>query len=63
MVAIDHSSTSFSGNVKVAETGYETLEFLSFCNQKRMQPPSLKATVQTFLVKNGKMKLSGESIF
>ena len=36
VVAIDHSSTSFSGNVKVAETGYEMLEFLSFCNQERM---------------------------
>ena len=36
MVAIDHSTTSFSENVEVAETGYEMLEFLSFCNQERM---------------------------
>ena len=27
------------------------------------EPPSLKVTVLTFLVTNGKMKLSGESIF
>ena len=28
-----------------------------------VQPPSLKVTVLTFQVKNGKMKLYGESIF
>ena len=39
------------------------LEVLSFCNKGRVQAPSLKVTVLTFLVKNGKMKLSGESIF
>ena len=48
---------------KLAETSYEMLEVLSFCDQERMQPPSLKITVRTFLVKNGKMKLPGESIF
>ena len=58
-----HSTTSFSENVEVAETGYEMLEVLSFCDQERVQPSSLKVTVLTFLVKNGKMKLSGESIF
>ena len=49
-----HSTTSFSENVEVAETRYQMLEVL---------PPSLKVTVLTFLVKNGKMKLSWESIF
>ena len=39
------------------------LEGLSFCDRERVQPPSLKVTVLTFLVKNGKMKLSGESVF
>ena len=58
-----HSTTSFSENVEVAETSYQMLEVLSFCHQERVQPPSLKVTVLTFLVKNGKMKLSGESIF
>ena len=57
------STTSFSENVEVAETRYQRLEVLSFCHQERVQPPSLKVTVLTFLVKNGKMKLSGESIF
>ena len=47
----------------MAETSYQMLEVLSFCDQERVQPPSLKVTVLTFLVKNGKMKLSGESIF
>ena len=48
---------------EVAETSYQMLEVLSFCDQERVQPPSLKLTVLTFLVKKGKMKLSGESIF
>ena len=33
------------------------LEVFSFCNQERPQPPLLKITVLTFLVKNSKMKL------
>ena len=57
------STTSFSENVEVAETSYKMLKVLSFCDQERVQPPSLKVTVLTFLVKNGKMKPSGESIF
>ena len=48
---------SFSENVKVAKTSYQMLEVLSFCD------PSLKVTVLMLLVKNGKMKLSGESLF
>ena len=58
-----HSTTSFSEKVVVAETSYQMLEVLSFCDQLRVQPPSLKVTVLTLLVKNGKMKLSGKSIF
>ena len=47
----------------MAETSYQMLEVLSFCDQERVQPPSLKVTVLNVLVKNGSMKLSGESIF
>ena len=35
----------------------------SFFDQERVQPPSLKVTVLTFLVKHGKMKLSGSLYF
>ena len=56
-----HSTMSFSENVVVAETSCQMLQVLSFCDQERVQPPSLKVTVLTFVVKNGKMKLSGES--
>ena len=56
-----HSTTSFSENVEVAETSYQMLEVLSFCHQERVQPPSLKVTVLTFLVKNGKMSLYFEN--
>ena len=58
-----HSTTSFTKNVQVAETSYQMLVVLSFCDRKRVWPPSLKVTVLTLLVKNGKMKLSGESVF
>ena len=58
-----HSTTSFSENVEKAETSYQKLKVLSFCNRESAYPPSLKITVLSFLVKNGKMKLSGESIF
>ena len=54
---------SFSENVEVAERSYQILEALPFCDRERVQPPSLKVTVLTFLVKNGKMKLSRESKF
>ena len=56
-------TTSFSENVEVAETRYQMLEVLSFCDREGAKPPSLKITVLTFQIKNGKMKLSGESIF
>ena len=58
-----HCTTSFSENVEVAETSYQMLDVLSFCDQERVEPPSLKVTVLTFLVKNGKIKLFSESIF
>ena len=54
---------SFSENVEVTETSYQMSDVLSFCDQEKVQPPSLKVTVLTFLVKNGKRKLSGKSIF
>ena len=54
---------SFTENVEVGKTSYQKLEVLSFWGRERVQPPSLKVTVLTFLVKNGKLKLSGESIF
>ena len=47
----------------MGKTSYQKLEVLSFWDRERAQPPSLKVTVLTFLVKNGKLKLSGESIF
>ena len=43
----------------MAETSYELLEVLSFCNREKVKPPSLKVTVLTCPVKKGKMKLSG----
>ena len=58
-----HSTTSFRKNVVVAGTSYQMLEVLPFCDWERVYPPSLKVTVLNFLVKNGKMKVSGESIF
>ena len=47
-----HSTTSFSENVVVAETSYQMLEALSFCDRERVLPSSIKMTVLTFLVKN-----------
>ena len=46
-----HSTTSFSENVVVAETSYQMLDVLAFCNRERAQPPSITITVLTFLVK------------
>ena len=34
----------------MAETSYQMLEMLSFCDQERAYPPSIKITVITFLV-------------
>ena len=47
----------------MTETRYQMLEVLSVYDRESAQPPSLKITALTFLVKNGKMKLSGKSIF
>ena len=58
-----HSTTSFSESVVVAETSYQMLEVLPFCNRERSQPPSITKTVLTFLVKKSTMKLSGVYIF
>ena len=58
-----HPTTSFRENVELAATRYQMLEVLSFCDQERVEPPSLKVTMLTLLVKNGKMKLSGETTF
>ena len=54
---------SFRANVMVAKTSYQMLEVLSFCDRESASPPSLEITMLTFLANNGKMKLSGESIF
>ena len=43
----------------MAETRYQMLEVLSFCDRESVKPPLLKITVLIFQVKNGKMKLFG----
>ena len=58
-----HSTTSFSESVVVAETSYQMLEVLPFCNLERAQPSSITITVLTFLVKKSTIKNSGVSIF
>ena len=43
--------TGFSAeNVVVAETSYQMLEVLSFCDQERILPPSTEMIVLTFLI-------------
>ena len=46
-----HSTTSSRKNVVEAETSYQMLEVLSFCDRERTEPPSIKLTVLTFLEK------------
>ena len=46
-----HSTTSFSESVLVAETSYQMLEVLPFCNLERAQPPLITLTALTFLGK------------
>ena len=58
-----HSTASFSESVVVAETSYQMLEVLPFCNLERAQPSSITITVLTFLVKKSTIKNSGVSIF
>ena len=43
-------TTSLSLNVVVAETSYQMLDVLLFCDPERAYPPSIKITVLTFLV-------------
>ena len=42
-----HPTSSFSENVIVAETSYQTLEVLSFCDRERVspRPPFIKLTM------------------
>ena len=47
----------------MAEKSYQMLEISAFCNRERVQPPSIKIAVLTFLVKKSTMKNSGVSIF
>ena len=58
-----NSTTSFSESVVVAETSYQMLKGLAFCNRERAQPPSITMTVLTFLVKKSTMMNSRVSIF
>ena len=58
-----HSATSFRANVVVAKTRYQILKVLSFCDRESAYAPSLKIAILLFLLKNGKMKLSGKSTF
>ena len=46
----------------MAGSSSQMLEVMAFWNRERAHPLSITITVLTFLVKNGKMKLSGESI-
>ena len=52
-----HSTTSFSENVEVMETSYQMLDFI-ILRSVEGATSFIKGTVLTFLVKNGKMKLS-----
>jgi len=49
----------YSENVAVAETSYQMLENLSFCDRDRAKPPSIKVTVLTLSVKKSTVRLSG----
>ena len=46
----------FSENIVVAETSFQMIEVLSFCNWEMVDLPSIKITVLTFLVKKKKKK-------
>ena len=41
----------FSENIVVAETSFQMIEVLSFCNWEMVDLPSIKIAVLTFLVK------------
>ena len=46
----------FSENIVVAETSFQMIEVLSFCNWEMVDLPSIKITVLTFLVKKKNKK-------
>ena len=52
----------FSENIVVAETSFQMIEVLSFCNWEMVDLPSIKIAVLTFLVKK-KKTLSGVAVF
>ena len=52
-----HSQASES--VVMAETSYQLLEVLEFCNRERAQPPPITITVLTFLVKKVQWRIRG----
>ena len=59
-------TTSFSANVVMAKTRYQLLEVFNYhsaIGRASNLDLSLKITVLTFPVKNGKMKLSEKYIF
>ena len=58
-----HSFMVLIETVTVAETSYQILRILSFCNWERAQNPLININVLTFLVKKGTVKLSGMYIF
>ena len=43
----------------MAETSYQLLEVLEFCNRERAQPPPITITVLTFLVKIVQRRIRG----
>ena len=43
----------------MAETSYQLLEVLEFCNRERAQPPPITITVLTFLVKKVQRRIRG----
>ena len=55
-------TTSFSEHVVVAKTSYQMLQIFSFSDLERAQPPSMKISVLTLVVKNSTKKISGVSI-
>ena len=48
-VILGHSTTSFSENVVVAETSYQMLKVLSFCDRDRAKPPHSRPQSPSFL--------------
>ena len=48
-VILGHSTTSFSENVVVAETSYQMLKVLSFCDRDRAKPSGRKNVLRKLL--------------